>query len=83
MQKTEEHITYQIKVEGKLHKRWADWFTGMHIEHQNVSVTNPVTILQGPVSDQAALRGMLIKLWDLNFTLVSVERIDTECPKEK
>jgi hypothetical protein len=31
-----------------------------------------VTVLSGPVVDQAALRGILNTLWDLNLTLISV-----------
>lgn len=31
--------------------------------------------MTGPVADQAALRGILSKVWDLNLTLLSVTRI--------
>ncbi len=32
----------------------------------------PITVLTGPVVDQAALRGILNRLWDLNLTVISV-----------
>jgi len=35
----------------------------------------PTTVLAGPVADQAALRGILTRLWDLNLDIVSVTRI--------
>jgi len=38
------------------------------------------TILSGPVTDQAALRGLLNKIWDLNLTLISLERVETNFP---
>jgi len=38
---------------------------------------SPITVLTSPVVDQAALRGLLTKIWDLNLTLVSVTRIET------
>jgi hypothetical protein len=38
---------------------------------------SPSTTLTGPVADQAALRGLLCALWDLNLTLISVARIET------
>jgi hypothetical protein len=82
MHKEESVSIYRITVEGKLHKRWTDWFSGMHITHQVEQNTVPVTILQGPVPDQSALRGILSKLWDLNLTLIYVERLDTVKPKE-
>jgi hypothetical protein len=83
MPKEEASSIYRIKVEGKLNKRWSDWFNGMQIVNVNEFSPNPVTVLQGPISDQSALRGMLIKLWDLNLTLVEVIRIDAESDKEK
>ena len=36
-----------------------------------------VTLFTGPIADQAALRGILNKLWDLNLTLISVSRVET------
>ena len=36
----------------------------------------PLTVLAGPVADQAALRGILNRLWDLNLTLISVIRVE-------
>ena len=35
-----------------------------------------VTILSGEIVDQAALRGLLNRLWDLNLVLRSVQQID-------
>ena len=37
-----------------------------------------ITTLTGPVADQAALRGILTKVWDLNLTLISVTRIERD-----
>jgi hypothetical protein len=78
MENEDDTTIYKIKVEGKVHKRWADWFSGMQIQYINDQTPNPVTILRGPIPDQAALRGILVKLWDLNLTLVSVQRLDDD-----
>ncbi len=74
-------VTYQIKVEGKLDEGWSDWFSGMAVTFERGST--PITTLTGPVADQAALRGMLCKLWDLNLTLISVRRIEANSTKEE
>jgi hypothetical protein len=34
------------------------------------------TVLTGSLADQAALRGVLTRLWDLNLDIISVIRID-------
>jgi hypothetical protein len=66
-------MTYQIQVQGRIDAGWSDWFSGM-----TVTFERGVTTLTGPVADQAALRGMLCKLWDLNLTLISAVQIDRQ-----
>ena len=70
---TDRPVTYEIKVEGRLDEGWSDWFSGV-----TVTLENDVTILTGAVADQAALRGILAKMWDLNLTLISVDRIEID-----
>ena len=65
--------TYQIQVQGTISQRWASWFEGMTITTDRALITT----LTGVVADQAALRGILAKLWDLNLTLRSVARIES------
>ena len=80
---SEEPIAiYRITVKGRVHERWTEWFYEMHITHDSDNPIAPLTILEGPVADQSALRGLLTKLWDLNLTLVSLYRIDAEYSKE-
>ena len=62
---------YEIRLQGQLDQRWSDWFSGLA-----VSVDDGVTTLIGPVIDQAVLRGILSKIWDLNLVLISVNPID-------
>jgi hypothetical protein len=71
-------MRYEITVKGTLDPGWSDWFNGMAITVERPEHEQPQTRLTGPVGDQAALRGMLNQLWDLNLTLISVRRIDTE-----
>jgi hypothetical protein len=65
---------YQITIEGCLDAQWTDWFAGLDIttHHHNGSIT----ILTGPVIDQAALRGLLNQIWDLNLALIALLRLD-------
>ncbi len=63
-------IHYEIRVAGCLPPQWQDWFDGMEI-----TVADGQTLLSGPVSDQAALYGLLKKVRDLGLALVSVNRI--------
>jgi len=66
-----DSIGYRIKLKGILDPKWSDWF-----EQMAISIEGGETILTGPVADQAALHGLLIRIRDLNLTLLSVERIE-------
>ena len=70
-----EHVrqeVYQIVVKGHLNSDWSDWFDGLTI----TLVSSGETILSGPVIDQTALHGVLIKIRDLGLPLVSLTRIE-------
>jgi hypothetical protein len=65
---------YQIVVKGHLDNEWSDWFDGLSI----TLVDNGETILTGPIVDQTALHGVLIKIRDLGLPLLSLVRIEPE-----
>ena len=60
---------FQVKVEGILENKWADWFDGMTISHEENN-----TILTGLLVDQAALYGLLKQVRDIGLNLISVTR---------
>ena len=59
---------YQFRIREYLDDELAVWFSPLTIAHE----VNGVTTLLGPVRDQAELHGLLIKIRDLNLTLLSV-----------
>jgi hypothetical protein len=65
---------YQITLEGRLDNRWADWFDGLAITSQKQD--GNITVLTGPVADQAALRGLLNQIWDFNLAIIAVDRLE-------
>lgn len=65
---------YEIRVEGYLPDHWSEWFEGLEIR----SEADGVTSLSGPLSDQAALLGVLVKIQGLNLTLISVNRYNRQ-----
>ena len=67
-------IVYTIRVKGHLDQSWSAWFDGMTITNE----ANGDTAISGPVTDQAALRSLLVKVHNLNLTLISVSRIETD-----
>ena len=61
---------YEFQVKGLLDKRWSEWFGGLTIRHQE----DGTTVLVGPVVDQAALHGVMVRIRDLGLLLLSVKR---------
>jgi hypothetical protein len=72
-----DQATYQIRVRGKLNKRWSDWFDGMTMAFESADDGTYTTTLTGTVADQARLRGILSQLWDSNLTVLCVTRVVT------
>ena len=62
---------YIIKIRGHLKEKWAEWLNGMAVKIENLTREN-IAVITVQISDQAALRGVLNKLWDLNLTLIAV-----------
>lgn len=69
---------YRIGMQGQLDARWTGWFEGMTVVHGVDEAGDPVTTLCGSLADQAALRGLLSRIWDLNLTLLSVTRVEQD-----
>ena len=72
--KSNQGSRYRIKLKGVLSSSTTEWFGAISIFPQE----NGETVLVGWFADQPALRGFLDQLWNLNFTLLSVERIANE-----
>jgi hypothetical protein len=67
-------MTYQIQVEGELDEGWSEWFKDMTVTFERASDGSAITTLTGRVADQAALRGILNRIWDLHLTVLSVTK---------
>ncbi len=63
--------TYQIKVPGEIDESWSDWISGITIVIECDEDNLPITTLTGAL-DQAALIGVLRRLYSLGLPLLSV-----------
>ena len=62
---------YEIRVQGRLDQRWSNWFDGLTLSYEG----DDITVLRGPIVDEAALHGVLIKVRDLALPLLAVSRV--------
>ena len=67
---------YQIKIKGNLNQEWSRTFTGMSISEEIDNHGAQITSLTGMIADQAKLRGIMNKIWDLNLIVLSLNRLD-------
>jgi hypothetical protein len=67
---------YRIIVEGRIDPSWSEWLDNFRLDSKKVANSMYLTTISGPVTDQAALRGLLNRLWDLNLVLRSIQQVD-------
>ncbi len=63
---------FEIHLEGHLDSSWADWLEGLEIK----LLDNGEMVLSGYIVDQAALMGVLNRLYNLNLAILSVNKVD-------
>ncbi len=63
---------YEIRIKGHLDASWAHTFEGMKITLQ----PGGETLLQGEIADQAALQGLLERIYSYGLTLLLVRRVE-------
>lgn len=68
---------YRIRVQGHLDDRWSRWFEDLELHRQD----DGTTLLVGPIADQAALHGVIVRIRDLGLPLLSVDQF-TELPED-
>jgi hypothetical protein len=74
--------TYEIRFQGTLKVEPSSWLGGESEISEVACGDGSMTSLTVSVPDQAALRGVLNRLWDLNLTITSVRRIPAVSEKE-
>jgi hypothetical protein len=72
---------YRIEIEGGLKAGWMVWLNGMATNIQPHPSNPGHTTITARVPDQAALRGLLNKIWDLNLTVISVMIVKESDPR--
>jgi hypothetical protein len=65
---------YCVRVQGHLGPEWSSWFDDLTITCE----ADGTTRLCGPVTDQAALHGLLIRVRDLGLELIAVSKVEIE-----
>ncbi len=82
-------VNYQIKVPGRIDESWSDWIGDMRIRIESEGDGSVYTTLTGRL-DQAALQGLLRRLYSLGLPLVSVtclecgvENGSCSCPNDR
>ncbi len=74
---------YRVRVQGRLDNSWDQRMGHMRIVSGDAGNDLGVTCVEGRVSDQAELFGVLSTLHDLHFPLVSVELLEhVDCNDE-
>ena len=71
---TREATRYEMRIQERLDARWTAHFDGMSMQHE----PDGTTVLSGPVTDQAALHGLISRVRDLGLPLLSVAQVEDD-----
>jgi hypothetical protein len=72
-------MVYEIRIKGQLDQQWSAWFDGLTISYDGEGNT----ILRGPLPDESALHGVLMKVRDLALPLLALRREDMDGSKQE
>lgn len=71
---------YCIRLNSHLDTHWSTWFDNLAIRNE----ANGEAVLYGPLADQAALHGVLIKIRDLGLPLLAITTFTPdEAPRDE
>jgi hypothetical protein len=71
----DRQATYKIEVPGLISERWSNWYVEIALTVRYDNDEQPITTLTGTM-DQAALQGLLRRLYSLGLPLISVNNLD-------
>lgn len=72
----DQPAAYRIQVDGRIDGRMLDRFEDMTISTERRADGKPISTLIGPVADQAALHGLLSRIYTLGSLVISVARVE-------
>jgi hypothetical protein len=67
--------TYQITVRGKVDTKFMNRLNNLSVSHTETDDLT-LTTLTGTIQDQAALNGLLNILYDHQYSVISLQKID-------
>ena len=73
---------YEIRILGSVGQDWSRWFSNCEITVERLESGPPQTKIRCPTPDQAMLRGIANKVWDMNLEIISIRRL-ADPPVEK
>ena len=67
---------YRIEMDGNIDQRILTWFDDMTLSTESREEGKTTSTLVGLVADQAALHGLLNRIYTLGFLVISVTRVE-------
>jgi hypothetical protein len=67
---------YRIEMDGNIDQSILTWFDDMTLSTESREEGKTTSTLVGLVADQAALHGLLNRIYNLGFLVISVTRVE-------
>ncbi len=82
MSEANEPAVWRICLDGRVQENWTEWFTWASVRCVTYPDGGWQTVAEGELRDRAALRGLISKMWGMNISVVSVDRIGDPTKRE-
>lgn len=66
---------YEVRVQGRIDSQWSKWFDDMTVCTAEIDEALVYTTISGAVADQAALLGLLQKLYSLGLPICELRQV--------
>ncbi len=78
----DEPGVWKICLDGSVQEDWASWFNWASVRCVPRPEGRWQTVAEGELRDQAALDGLISRMWEMNVGILSVDRISDPTKRE-
>ena len=82
MWEVDEPAVWKICLDGRVEEDWAQWFNWASVRGAECPDGGWQTVVEGELRDQAALGGLISRMWDMSIGVLSVDRISDPTKRE-
>ena len=78
----DEPAVWRIRLDGRVLEDWTQWFNWASVRCVACPDGGWQTVAEGELRDEAALGGLISRMWDMSISVHSVDRVSDPTKRE-